>query len=304
MRVIDILTSPWAIVPEKLNEIVSIYDTHLRGDKIDIKALEAKIGQPLQREEQGYETVDGVAIIPIDGVISKKMNLFTRISGGASTQLVARDLRAALADPDVASIVLHIDSPGGAVDGTADLAGAVFAARGKKPIVALADGLMASAAYWIGSAADKIYITGETTTVGSIGVVATHVDMSRYEEKIGVKTTEVYAGKYKRIASSYKPLSDEGRRSIQDHVDYLYSVFVGAVAKHRGVSEDAVLKDMADGRLFVGQQAVEAGLVDGVATLDSLITTHGAVTAERQKRAVALSALNQKLAIARAPVRA
>lgn len=271
MRVIDILTSPWAIVPDKLLEIKAIYETHLRGEKIDIKGLEAKLGQPLKREEQGYEVVDRVAIIPVDGVIAKKMNLFSRISGGASTQLIGRDLREALEDPKVDAIILQIDSPGGAVDGTSELADTIYAARGEKPIVAYADGMMASAAYWLGSAADAVYIAGGTTTVGSIGVVATHVDVSRYEERVGIKTTEIYAGRYKRIASSYKPLTDEGRASIQDHVDYIYSVFVGAVAKHRGVSEETVLKDMADGRIFVGQQAIDAGLVDGVSTLDALI---------------------------------
>ena len=76
MRVIDVLNSPWAIVPDKLQEIQAIYATHLRGEKIDIKGIEAKLGQPLQNKEQGYEVIDGVAVIPVDGVVSKRMNLF------------------------------------------------------------------------------------------------------------------------------------------------------------------------------------------------------------------------------------
>ncbi len=252
-------------------ELKHIYETHLRGEKIDVKAVEARLGKPLINQLQGYEVVDGVAVIPIDGVIAKRMNLFSQISGGVSTDLFARDLKAALADPSVKAIVLAIDSPGGTVDGTVDIARLVSESRGVKPIVAYTDGTMASAAYWIGSATDKVYIGNDATLVGSIGVVATHTDVSQAEAQRGVKTTEVYAGRFKRMASQYAPLSEEGRAYLQDRVDYLYSVFISAVAENRGVSIEKVLKDMADGKVFSGRQAIEAGLVDGVSTLDALI---------------------------------
>ena len=271
MKVIDILTAPWAIQPSKLLEIQGIYATHLRGDKIDVKGIEAAIGKPLNNQVQGYEVIDGVAVLPITGVISKRMNLFAQISGGVSTELVARDLKAAIADPAVNAIILQIDSPGGTVDGTETLANLVRQARAAKPTVAFADGMMASAAYWIGSAADKIFMSDSVAQIGSIGVVATHQDISAAEQARGVKTTEITAGKYKRAASQFAPLTESGRQTIQDQVDYLYSVFVQAVAENRGTSVDAVLENMADGRVFIGQQAIDAGLVDGVSTLDALI---------------------------------
>lgn len=269
MKLLDVLTAPWAIEPAKLLEIQAIYATHLRGDKIDISALEAKLGRPLANEAKPYSIQDGVAIIPVEGVIAKRANLFSQISGGVSTELVGRDIKDALSDPAVHSIILAIDSPGGTVDGTTTLADLVAGAT--KPVVSLASGTMASAAYWIGSAANSIFITDSTTIVGSIGVVATHQDVSKAQEAQGIKTTEIFAGQYKRIASSYAPLSKEGRQTMQDQVDYTYSLFVSAVAKQRGVSEDTVLKDMADGRIFIGQQAIDAGLVDGVSTLDALV---------------------------------
>jgi signal peptide peptidase SppA len=271
MKILDILSSPWAIEPSRLLELQSIYATHLKGEKIDIAAIEARLGRPLANEPKSYDIIDGVAVLPIDGIIAKRMNLFSQISGGTSTQLVGSYLQAALADPAVHSIILSIDSPGGTVDGTQALADAVMAARDVKPIVTLADGTMASAAYWIGSAAKAAYIADVTTTIGSIGIVATHKDISQAEAAQGVKTTEISAGKYKRIASQYAPLSQEGRQSIQDQLDYTYSLFVGAVAKNRGVSVDTVIEDMADGRTFIGQQAIDAGLVDGVSTLDALV---------------------------------
>lgn len=271
MKLIDVVTSPWAIVPAKLEEIREIYLTHLRGEKIDLQAVEARIGRPLANEPKPYEVIDGVAVLPIEGVLAKRMNMMMAISGGMSMQLVQRDLRAAAADPAVNAIILHIDSPGGTVDGTQALASDVAAVAAEKRVVTLAGGLMTSAAYWIGSAANEVYIEDGTTLVGSIGVIATHVDVSRREELAGEKVTHITAGKYKAIQSPHAPLSAEGRQTMQEQVDYLYSLFVDVVANHRGVSVEQVLRDMADARIFIGQQAIDAGLVDGVSTLDKLI---------------------------------
>jgi len=271
VRIIDILTSPWSIVPAKMMEIVEIYNTHLKGEKIDLKVIEAQSGKPLNREEQGYEVIDGVAVIPIDGVIAKKMNMFTRVSGGASTQMVARDFQDALQNPFVKAIVLNIDSPGGSVDGTFELANLIYESRGKIPIVAHTDGTMASAAYAIGSAADKIYISGNTTQVGSIGVITTHYDYSEQDAKRGIKITHITAGKYKAVGADSKPLSQEDREIIQAEIDYLYTGFVEDVGRNRGVSVEKVISEMADGRIFIGKQAVKAGLVDGVLPLDRLV---------------------------------
>jgi signal peptide peptidase SppA len=271
MKISDILTAPWAIEPSKLIELHAIYQAHVRGEAIDIEAVEKRLGRPLANEQRGYDVVDGVAVLPIEGVIAKKMNMFSQISGGASSQLARRSLLDAVDDPAVHSVILSIDSPGGTVDGTQMLADTVFDARTDKPIVTLASGTIASAAYWFGSAASKVYLADTTTSAGSIGIVGAHVDVSAQEAARGIKTTEITAGKYKRIASQYAPLSEDGRQSIQDQLDYMYSLFVGAVAKNRGVNTDVVLSDMADGRVFIGQQAIDAGLVDGIITLDALV---------------------------------
>lgn len=281
MKILDIVTSPWAIMPEKLVEIQEIYCTHLRGEKIDLAGIEARLGRPLDNQVKPYETIDGVAVIALDGVISKRMNIFQKISGGVSSELAARDFRQAMADPEVHSVLLYIDSPGGAVDGTQELAREIYDARGQgKNIVAFSDGLMASAAYWIGAQAHRVYISGDTVTAGSVGVVARHIDVSRYEEKIGIKTTEITAGRFKRAASEYEPLSETGRRTIQEMLDHIYGVFLSDVAKARPQLSVEPVKQgkeesipWADGRLFLGGQAIEAGLVDGVATLASLIST-------------------------------
>jgi len=271
MHITDVITSPWAILPEKLLEIQAVYATHLRGEKIDIAAIEARLGKPLINQYQGYHVQDGVAIIPISGVIGKKMNMMSAISGGASTQLIERDIKSALNDSSVNSILLHIDSPGGTVDGTQNLADVVKMAGTQKPVMAYADGVMASAAYWIGSAASEIVASSKTTQVGSIGVVVSHTDVSKAEEAAGIKTTEISAGKYKRIASQYAPLSKDGEAQLQDQVDQLYTIFVDAVAENRGVDPETVLEDMADGRVFLAKQAQKRGMIDHVANLETTI---------------------------------
>ncbi|HEY0064720.1 MAG TPA: S49 family peptidase [Telluria sp.] len=271
MKILDVLSGPWAIEPGKLLELQAIYATHLRGEQIDIAAVEARLGRPLANEQKAYEIVDGVAIISIEGVVAKKMNMFGAISGGASSQIARQSVIDAHKDSAVHSIIQFVDSPGGTVDGTQTYSETVFESRGQKPIVTLGSGIMASAAYWFGSAASAVYIADGTTSVGSIGVVVSHKDISGAEAARGIKTTELSAGKYKRIASEYAPLSEDGRQSIQDRLDYMYSLFVGDVAKYRGVSAEKVLADMAEGRIFTGQQAVDAGLVDGIMSLDALI---------------------------------
>lgn len=272
MRIIDIVNGPWAITPNMLEEIQRIYASHLhRAEKLDVAAIEAATGKKLGGGQTGAYVVDGVCVIPMHGVIGKRMNLMTQISGGCSTELVASDYLTALNDPSVKGIVFDIDSPGGTVDGTKILSDLIAENRGVKPVVALANGMMCSAAYWIGSAADSINMVDLTTDVGSIGVVAAHMDISGWEEKQGIKTTEITAGQYKRAISQYAPLSDEGRAMIQSDLDQIYGLFVDSVARNRGVSTEEVVSSMAEGRVFLGQKALDNGLVDSVATLAETI---------------------------------
>lgn len=272
-RLLDIMTSPWALMPQKLLEIRHIYETHLRGDKIDVKAVEAQLGRPLVNEPRPYQVLDGgIAVIPLVGVLAKRANLFMQVSGGTSTRMVANWLAQAGNDPQVKSVILEVDSPGGEANGVMELVQMVGNVRDAgKPVVAWISGFACSGAYWIASAAERVLINDSIATVGSIGVVATHIDVSRREEQLGIKTSEVTAGKYKRIASSYAPLTEEGRQSIQDMVDAMYSAFVESVAENRGRTVDDVLNRMADGRVFIGPDAIEAGLVDGASTYQALV---------------------------------
>jgi signal peptide peptidase SppA len=274
-KLLEVLTSPWTIVPEKLHEIRAVYETHMRGDKLDLKVL-ARPKPETPEQIRGYAIDGGVAVIHVTDVLTKNSSFFSFLFGGTSMRDIGAAFENARQDVDVHSIVLAIDSPGGTVDGTEELVGKILSARDdknkRKTVIAYADGMMASGAYWIGAAADKIVLAGDTTVVGSIGVVATHVDYSEQDRAMGEKWTEITAGKYKRIASAHKPLSEEGRSYIQDQIDHIYSVFVESVSKARGRSVEQIL-EAADGRIFLGQQAIDAGLADEMSTLQSIINS-------------------------------
>ncbi len=261
--------TPWAILPSILSEIARIYEAHVSRKTLDIPAIEAALGRPLERErrEAPYELRDGIAVIPVEGTIAKRMDTFSKISGGTSVESIASAFRKALADDEVSAIVLKVDSPGGSVDGVFELADLIRSGREAKPIHSLAYGTMASAAYLIGSAAQSIYASDVATAVGSIGVAAL------YRDRSDPKTTEVYKGKYKRLLSG--PLTEEGRAHMEGQVDYFYGLLIDAIARKRGVPSDEVLKRMSTevNDLFIGEQAVEAGLVDGILPLDRLIAS-------------------------------
>lgn len=292
MTLIELLTSPWAILPDKLGEIQAVYATHLRGEKIDIPAVEARLGRPLASEQQAYQLHAGaVGHLTLEGAIAPKANLFTQISGGVSSQMALKQVQSMHADPRVRSALIELDSPGGSVFGVPAVADAIRAMAQDKPVVTLSTGMMASAGYWWGSAANAVYISGLTDFVGSIGVVATHNYQPRGAQ--AGQTTEITAGRYKRIASDKAPLTAEGRAYLQAQVDELYRVFVDAVATHRSVSAAQVIDRMADGRVFVGQQAIDAGLVDGVSSVDALIeqlATNPAQYAQRRRAVFAVGA--------------
>ena len=271
MPVLDVISGPWAIEPEKFQQICAVYRRWVSGEKTDFAAFEAAAGKNQAVGEAPYQVIDGVAVVSLSGVLSKKANLITNWSGGTSTELFGQAMAAAAQDTKAHSIIISVDSPGGVADGTQAAVQSIHAARQSKRVIAVADGMMASAAYWIGSAAESVYIVDETTRAGSIGVVYTHEDWSRREDAMGIRMTEITAGRYKRIASEHAPLSQEGRESIQEQVDAIYKVFVDGVAANRGRDVETVLRDMADGKIFIGRKAIEAGLVDGIKTLSETI---------------------------------
>ena len=266
MNVIEaVMSKVWAITPEYLRIILKVANRETRLE--ELTALQKE--RPALLDGTARVMMRGdVAIIPVYGPIMKFANIFTMISGATSLRLLMRDFNVALEDPAVESIIFDIDSPGGEVNGVNEFAQAVYAARGKKPIAAYIGGMGASAAYWIASAAEKIYID-KTAMVGSIGVVATYIDDSERLAKEGVKEIEIVSAS--SPAKRPDVSTDEGRAQIQRRVDSLQEIFVTTVARNRSVSKETVLSDFGRGDVFVGEYAIAAGLADGVASLEGLI---------------------------------
>lgn len=223
-------------------------------------------------EKYGISVKSTVAIIPILGCLQQRPDIVSQFFGWTTYEQCKAQLLIAMQDEEVARIILDIDSPGGSIYGVADLAEMIYVAREKKPIIACVNNFAASAAYWIASACSEVVLASEASLTGSIGVVAIHKDVSKFEEKIGIKTTEITAGKYKRAVSNYEPLDKTGRDMLQEQVDKFYSIFVDAVAKYRGVSSASVLERMADGKDFIGIDGINAGLANRVESLESLLS--------------------------------
>ena len=185
---------PLAIDRKKLDQIVAFLDLRLAGGVVP-EATRAEMAAARSRASRGSRS-GYVAVIPIVGTISHRIQPMQETSGGISVLEIQREFRTMMAEPSVSTILLEIDSPGGAVPGIPELADEIFAARSKKRIVAVANSMSASAAYWLASAAGEVVVT-PSGEVGSIGVYAMHLDESVALEAAGLKPTFISAGKFK-----------------------------------------------------------------------------------------------------------
>ena len=220
-------------------------------------------------KDQRVATTDkGVAVIPIVGSMSHRSTGIEAMSGMTSYTTLQKQFEAAFNDPNVGSILMDIDSPGGSVAGAFDFRDYLMSKKGTKPVYALARDAMCSAAYLIGSTADKVYAT-QTARVGSIGVVAMHTDASGKMEKEGLKPTFISAGKFKTAGNPYEKLEGEKLKYLQDSVDESYDMFINAVADARGIDKK-VIRD-TEARVYGGKKAVEIGLADGIRTYESVL---------------------------------
>lgn len=268
-----------AITEDGLKLVLAVASRGEIFDEVRKAAFEAKGGTDsvFDNNPQDKKLVDGVAVIDIAGPLFKHATLLTKVSDAGSYEGIRADLDKAVNNFSCKAILLNINSPGGEVHGCGELADAIFAARGEKPIVAYASGDCCSAAYWLASAADKI-VVAPTAIVGSIGVRSMMVDGSKADELKGVKEYNIVSDQ-----SPYKvsdPANAKDRDRAVGKLTDIAAVFIGAVARYRGVNTDVVAKEYGKGDVFIGQKSIDAGLADEVGDFDSilasLIQTRGA----------------------------
>ena len=304
----EFLTTPWALMPERLQAMAGVLTRWSAGepptDEVMFQIQSERVLRDTRKQMAAANAGSGIAVLPLYGVVTQRGNMVDDISGpgSTSTQQFTSALRQVLADDTVGQILIDIDSPGGSVYGVAELASEIVKARAQKPVVAVANSLAASAAYWIGCAASEFYVTpgGE---VGSIGVWQAHFDYSKALEEEGVKTTLVSAGKFKVEGNPYVPLDPEAQAFMQSRVDDYYNAFIQAVALGRGVSVDDVRNGMGEGRVLGADAAQAQRMVDGIASFDDVLArmqtkvTGNAVRSQSQKSHSRLKQARDALAL-------
>lgn len=252
-----------AIMPSKIEDVLIA-----RQDAITVKV---DVEAAMNRRATKFKDVKGkVVVVPLNGYISHKPTLWSAIGLESSSEVLAGWIEGLADNNDVGAIVIDIDSPGGTVEGLSGVTDRIFSLRGKKPIIAVASDLMASAAYFIGSAASEIVADPDSLT-GSIGTIGVHLDWSGAFEKAGVNPTIIKAGKYKDEGNPYKPLTEEAKEDWQKMVDDYYRTFIDTVARNRSISASKVESDFGQGRILKAEKAKAVGMVDRIATLKQVI---------------------------------
>lgn len=255
--------TPLLIAQSKLDVILTVL-----GARIGLpQAAIGNLPMPAAKSEAA-STPGGIAVIPIHGTLVRRTVGLEAESGLTSYQSLADALDQAVAEPDIAGILLDIDSPGGEAGGLFDLADRIRAACQRKKVYAVANDSAYSAAYAIASSAEKLFVT-RTGGVGSIGVIAMHVDQSVRDAQDGYCYTTVFAGAKKNDLNPHDPITDAGLAFLQTEVNRIYGLFADTVARNRHLTLDAVRATEAG--LFFAQDAVNVGLADAVGTFDDAV---------------------------------
>ena len=253
--------TPLLVHRAKLDVILAVL-----GERLNLTAPAADLAIPVPRVTPAQPS--GIAVIPIHGTLVKRVLGMEAASGLTSYGGIAQEIDAALADPQVQGILLDIDSPGGEASGSFELARQIRHAATQKPVWAVANDAAYSAAYALAASAQRLIVT-ETGGVGSIGVIALHIDQSAKDAQEGYRYTAVTAGAHKNDFSPHHPLSDEAKAELQAEVDRLYGLFVEHVTAMRSLNADAVRATEAG--LYFGANAITAGLADAVSSFETAL---------------------------------
>jgi signal peptide peptidase SppA len=255
----------------KLAMDASFSEIMANGGKRPQQGAYAPNGQAADDMPRLLRVADGVATIRIAGPLNNSSSWINEYLGFTGYPEIRQALVHAANDQTIKSIVLDIASGGGAVSGMFDTADLIASIDKKlKPVTAFSDSAMMSAAYALGVSARHITIS-KSAEAGSVGVLIVHQEMSEMMKKVGITPTVIRAGKYKALGNPYEPLSELAKEELQASVDHSYGLFVQHVADKRGVAYQVADTKMAQGRVFPGERAKEAGLVDAVGTFDSVI---------------------------------
>jgi signal peptide peptidase SppA len=251
-----------AIAPERMASIIE-------SRKM---AMTANVQDAINRTPTKYGKINGnIAIVPVRGFISNHASIWSMMGLESSSEVIAAQVQQAMDDPSVGAVILDIDSPGGTVYGLSSASEKIFSFRGKKPLTAIANGLMASAAYFLGSAADEV-VADNDAEVGSIGSVMVHIDYTDYLQKEGIKATVIRSDEKKFKGSPYEPLDDETKSEFQAVVNRYADMFIAKVALYRDVKESEVRAKFGNGGVLSPLEAKNVGMIDKIGSMDGVIS--------------------------------
>ena len=282
----DHLARPWAISREFAEHVQhqlitgadaafhsKLQATSQTSRTADVRACDdcgSSIHIRVDDEKPLYQSVDGINIVAIKGPVTKYKSWWSSFFGGTSSEEIAEAFDAAVSDPSMRAVVLDIDSPGGEVYGGFELAEHMLNLRKSGvPLYARVSDLAASLGYAFASTAMEIY-GNATATVGSIGVYRMLYDTSKWYDKLGVKVHLLRSGDNKGVGADGVPVSKEELEVLQQEIDDLHAHFVSMVTSGRPQLAGTIDK-VADGRVFVGKRALDAKLIDGVASTQQLL---------------------------------
>ncbi len=260
------LAHPWNIERSMLQVIAGILANRIAGIEADDATIQAAV---VNRKNLPQPRAGSVFIIPVYGALAPRMNMLTEISGGMSYDKIGASIDAAMADKTVKTVVMDIDSPGGSVPGNTELIAKILRARTKKPFIAQAQFLAASAAYGIAAACTEVF-AAPSARVGSVGTYAIHQDLSEALKLRGIKEEFISAGEGK--TDGFQGLTDSARGRIQAMVNSYYSQFVTDVVRSRGqgVTADKVRNEW-QAHVYNAADAKSIGMIDGIATLEETL---------------------------------
>jgi signal peptide peptidase SppA len=261
----QLITNPWFIT----NEAMAGLRLNLELALNDIQGFSSLRDDDDRNDEVPFPRIGSTAIISIHGTIFPRSNFMTRFFGGTALTELNAQLKAAAADESIRNIVLDIDSPGGNVGGLSETSNLIRNIRQEKPVLSVATGLMASAAYFLGSAATKVFAS-PSASVGSVGTIMIMQDASKFFDEIGIKFEFIRSTPLKAIGSGLEPLTDDARAEFQRRVDSYNEQFIQNIAENRQISIEEARK-MADARVHISEDAKELGFVDDIATVDEIV---------------------------------
>ncbi len=252
---------PWAMTSSALSDLGQLIEIG------EMESIQASLSLSGDGTETSMKVINGVAIIPINGVLRDAVDYMVKFGGACSYQVLERDFQSAISNDLVKSVVFYCNSPGGSAIGCKRVADMVFASRGKKPIVAYVQGQCCSACYYIAAAADRIEATADSM-VGSIGTIMPHVEMSGFLDEIGYGVTVITNtdSPKKGHGNQYEKLTPEGKATLQAFIDSFGKPFIADVSRYRGVALESVVSNFGQGDAYRADLAIDKRMIDAVVT--------------------------------------